>query len=219
MKPYADNVWLRLQPLDMKSDSQLVHLVEGERKRKGSRYATVIATGPGYKTRAGNFIANETRVGDTVIVDALAGQPWDWDFDPPRHNAKVEFEEYNGERGEHRVVREQEINCVARDGKPMPLYDRLVIRRSESVAASRGGIIIPDEAKPKAITGTVVAVGSGRVLDRGGRRALELREGDLVMFNKYSGTELKVGAEELLVLREDDVIGVVDGSAEAVAAE
>ncbi len=92
-----------------------------------------------------------------------------------------------------------------------PLHDRVVIRRTEEERTSPGGIVIPDSATEKPIKGEVVAVGNGKVLDSGEVRALDLKTGDKVLFGKYSGTEVKVDGEELLVMREDDVMAVIEG--------
>jgi len=92
-----------------------------------------------------------------------------------------------------------------------PLHDRVVIRRTEEERTSPGGIVIPDSATEKPIKGEVVAVGNGKVLDSGETRALDLKTGDKVLFGKYSGTEVKVEGEELLVMREDDVMAVIEG--------
>ncbi len=92
-----------------------------------------------------------------------------------------------------------------------PLHDRVVIRRTEEDRTSPGGIVIPDTATEKPIKGEVVAVGNGKVLDNGETRALDLKAGDKVLFGKYSGTEVKVEGEELLVMREDDVMAVIEG--------
>ena len=91
-----------------------------------------------------------------------------------------------------------------------PLHDRVVIRRTEEEKTSPGGIVIPDSATEKPIKGEVVAVGNGKVLDNGETRALDLKAGDKVLFGKYSGTEVKVEGEELLVMREDDVMAVIE---------
>ena len=95
--------------------------------------------------------------------------------------------------------------------KIRPLHDRVVLRRTEEERTSPGGIVIPDTATEKPIQGEVVAVGQGKVLDSGEVRALELKTGDKVLFGKYSGTEVKVDGEELLVMREDDVMAVIEG--------
>jgi chaperonin GroES len=90
-----------------------------------------------------------------------------------------------------------------------PLRDRILVERQEEERTSAGGIVIPDSATEKPIQGTVVAVGTGTVLDNGDVRPVDVKVGDNVLFGKYSGTEVKVEGEELLVLREDDVIGVI----------
>lgn len=219
MRPYADNVWIRLLPLETASKSGIV-LVEGERKTKGTRRATVIGSGPGYTARSGAFIANESFAGDTVYVDALAGQDWSMDFDPPRHRDKaVQFDSLANERGEYRVVREQEIQAIERNGSVLPLNDRIIVRRAEAPAMTASGLLhIPDDARPKPIRGTVLSVGSGRVLNDGSRRELQLSPGDQVMFNKYSGSDIRIGDEDLLILREDDILGVLDENAAVEAA-
>jgi chaperonin GroES len=94
--------------------------------------------------------------------------------------------------------------------KIRPLHDRVVIRRTEEERTSPGGIVIPDTATEKPIRGEVVAVGNGKLLDSGDVRALDLKVGDQVLFGKYSGTEVKVEGEDLLVMREDDVMAVVE---------
>ncbi len=92
-----------------------------------------------------------------------------------------------------------------------PLHDRVVIKRMEEERTSPGGIVIPDSAAEKPIKGEVVAVGHGKVLESGERRPLDLKTGDKVLFGKYAGTEVKVDGEELLVMREDDVMAVLEG--------
>ncbi|AEK58852.1 MULTISPECIES: co-chaperone GroES [Acidithiobacillus] len=94
--------------------------------------------------------------------------------------------------------------------KLRPLHDRVVIRRLEEEQKTAGGIIIPDTAKEKPVQGEVVAVGNGKILEDGKVRALDLKPGDRVLFAKYAGTEIKVEGEELLVMREDDVMAVID---------
>jgi chaperonin GroES len=95
--------------------------------------------------------------------------------------------------------------------KIRPLHDRLVVKRVEEERKSAGGIVIPDTAAEKPIRGKVLAVGKGKSLENGDLRALDVKVGDQVLFGKYSGTEVKVDGEELLVLREDDVMGVLEG--------
>ncbi|MBI3072421.1 MAG: co-chaperone GroES [Deltaproteobacteria bacterium] len=95
--------------------------------------------------------------------------------------------------------------------KIRPLYDRLVVKRVEGEEKSKGGIIIPDTAKEKPIEGKVVAVGSGKILEDGKVRPLDLKAGDRILFSKYSGTEVKIEGEEHLILREEEVLGVIEG--------
>lgn len=92
--------------------------------------------------------------------------------------------------------------------KIRPLHDRIVVKRLEEERKSPGGIVIPDTAAEKPIRGKVIAVGNGKVLDNGDVRPVDLKVGDQVLFGKYTGTEIKVDGEELLVMREDDVMGV-----------
>ncbi len=91
-----------------------------------------------------------------------------------------------------------------------PLHDRVIVKRVEEDKLSPGGIVIPDSATEKPIEGKIIAVGNGKLLDNGELRALDLKKGDKVLFGKYSGTEVKVGGEDLLVLREDDIMGVIE---------
>jgi chaperonin GroES len=94
--------------------------------------------------------------------------------------------------------------------KIRPLHDRVIVRRLEEERKSAGGIVIPDSAKEKPIQGEVIAVGSGKILEDGKVRPLDVKAGDKVLFGKYSGTEVKIGDEELLVMREEDIMGVVE---------
>jgi len=94
--------------------------------------------------------------------------------------------------------------------KIRPLHDRVIVRRLEEERKSAGGIVIPDTAKEKPIQGEVIAVGSGKILEDGKVRPLDVKVGDKILFGKYSGTEVKVGNEELLVMREEDIMGVVE---------
>ena len=92
-----------------------------------------------------------------------------------------------------------------------PLHDRVIVRRLEEERKSAGGIVIPDTAKEKPIQGEIVAVGKGKILENGDIRPLDVKVGDKILFGKYAGTEVKVGAEELLVMREEDVVAIIDG--------
>ena len=91
-----------------------------------------------------------------------------------------------------------------------PLHDLVIVKRVEEEKTSPGGIVIPDSATEKPIEGEVIAVGNGKLLDNGELRALDLKKGDKVLFGKYSGTEVKVSGEDYLVLREDDIMGVIE---------
>jgi len=91
-----------------------------------------------------------------------------------------------------------------------PLHDRIIIKRFEEEQTTSGGIVIPDSAAEKPIKGEVIAVGNGKILDNGETRPLDVKTGDKVLFGKYSGTEVKVGTDEYLVLREEDVMAVIE---------
>ena len=94
--------------------------------------------------------------------------------------------------------------------KIRPLHDRVVVKRVEEEEKTEGGLYIPDTAKEKPIQGEVIAVGDGKVLDNGEKRPMAVKEGDRVIFAKYAGTEVSVGSEDVLVMREDDIMGVVE---------
>ena len=94
--------------------------------------------------------------------------------------------------------------------KLRPLQDRIVVKRVAEETTTKGGIIIPDTAKEKPAEGKVIAVGNGKVADDGKRIALEIKTGDRILFGKYSGTEVKIEGEEFLIMREDDVLGVIE---------
>ena len=91
-----------------------------------------------------------------------------------------------------------------------PLHDRVLVRRIEDETTTAGGIVIPDSAKEKPAQGEILAAGNGKILENGDVRPLDVKVGDKVLFGKYAGTEVKVDGEELLVMREDDIVGVID---------
>jgi chaperonin GroES len=93
--------------------------------------------------------------------------------------------------------------------KLRPLQDRILVQRVAEETTTKGGIIIPDTAKEKPVEGKVVAVGSGKVGEDGKRIPLEIKEGDSILFGKYAGTEVKIEGEEYLIMREDDILGVI----------
>ena len=92
-----------------------------------------------------------------------------------------------------------------------PLHDRVIIKRIEEERTSPGGIVIPDTAAEKPVRGEVIAIGKGKILESGEVRALDVKVGDKVLFGKYSGTEVKVDGQELLVMREEDIVAVIEG--------
>jgi len=93
--------------------------------------------------------------------------------------------------------------------KVRPLHDRLVVRRIEEKATAKGGIIIPDTAKEKPQEGEVLAVGNGKLLENGTKIALDVRVGDRILFGKYTGTDIKIDGEDVLILREEEVLAVL----------
>ena len=103
--------------------------------------------------------------------------------------------------------------------KVRPLHDRILLKRIEEKESMKGGIVIPDTAKEKPQEGLVVAVGNGKILENGTKISLDVKEGDRVLFGKYSGTEIKVDGEEYLIVREDDVFGILAESAKSKASK
>ncbi len=94
--------------------------------------------------------------------------------------------------------------------KIRPLHDRVIVKRIEEEEKTKGGIIIPDTAKEKPSEGKIVAVGKGKLLDNGEMQALEVKKGDKVLFGKYAGTEINIESVEHLIMREDDIIAIVE---------
>lgn len=90
-----------------------------------------------------------------------------------------------------------------------PLHDRVLVKRSTEEEKSKGGIIIPDSAKEKPVQGKVIAVGKGRIGEDGSIRPLDVKKNDVILFGKYAGTEIKINGEEYLMMREDDILGIV----------
>ncbi|MDP3705928.1 MAG: co-chaperone GroES [Legionellaceae bacterium] len=94
--------------------------------------------------------------------------------------------------------------------KIRPLHDRVVVRRLEDERTTAGGIVIPDSAAEKPMRGEIVAIGAGKTLENGDVRALAVKVGDVILFGKYSGTEIKINGQELVVMREDDIMAIVE---------
>jgi chaperonin GroES len=92
-----------------------------------------------------------------------------------------------------------------------PLHDRVIIKRMEEERTTPGGIVIPDSAAEKPVRGEVLAVGKGKIMDNGETRPLDVKVGDKVLFGKYSGTEIKIDGQEVLVMREEDIMAVLEG--------
>ncbi|MCL6622121.1 MAG: co-chaperone GroES [Syntrophobacterales bacterium] len=94
--------------------------------------------------------------------------------------------------------------------KVKPLNDRVLVKRTEEMQMTKGGIYIPDTAKEKPIEGRIIAVGPGKMSDQGQRMTLQVKEGDRVLFSKYAGTEIKIEGEEYLMMREDDILAIIE---------
>ena len=103
--------------------------------------------------------------------------------------------------------------------KIRPLHDRILVKRIEEKETLKSGIIIPDTAKEKPQEGLVVAVGNGKILDNGTKVTLDVKEGDRILFGKYSGSDIKIEGEEYLILREDEVLGILAESAKSKASK
>lgn len=123
----------------------------------------------------------------------------------------------NNQSPDDRVITGLNVRSISKTDKIMefsmnirPLNDRVIVKRLEEERTSPGGIVIPDSAAEKPIRGEVVAAGTGKLLDNGQVRPLGIKAGDKVLFGKYSGTELKVDGQEILVMREDDIIAVIE---------
>ena len=94
--------------------------------------------------------------------------------------------------------------------KIRPLHDRVLIRRAKEETTTSGGIVLPSNATEKPIKGKIIAIGKGKILDSGTIRSLDVKPGDMVYFGKYSGTEIKMNGEELLMMREEDIMGIIE---------
>ena len=99
--------------------------------------------------------------------------------------------------------------------KIRPLHDRVIVRRLEEERKSAGGIVIPDSAKEKPVQGEVIAVGSGKIMEDGKIRPLDVKAGDKILFGKYSGTEVKLDGQEYVVMREEDIMAIFDGKSDS----
>ena len=99
-----------------------------------------------------------------------------------------------------------------------PLHDRILVRRTEEEGTTRGGIIIPDSAKDKPQEGEVISAGKGKISEEGKVRPLDVKEGDRILFGKYSGTEIKLDGEDYIIMREEEVLGILSGAEKKVTA-
>ncbi len=97
-----------------------------------------------------------------------------------------------------------------------PLHDRILVRRVEEADTTRGGIIIPDSAKDKPMEGEVISAGKGKISEEGKVRPLDVKEGDRILFGKYSGTEIKIDGEDFIIMREEEVLGILTGATAGV---
>ena len=172
--------------------------------REIAMQGTVVAAGKG--------ICNHRHGGWTL----LAVRPADRVLFGSRH---MQSNELLIEGKKHIVVRQDDLAAILdADGAIRPLFDRIIVKREPEIETSPGGIIIPDTAKQKAIEGTVLAVGTGQIMESGTVRRFDLKVGDRVLFGRYAGTEVKLGGEERVILREDDVLGVREPEAAAESA-
>src|SRR5271166_5967573 len=115
-----------------------------------------------------------------------------------------------GKRNAIQTTRKRSLRMAT---KLTPLHDRIVIRRVEEAETTRGGIIIPDSAKDKPQEGEVIAVGRGKTNDKGETFPLDVKEADRILFGKYAGTEIKIDGEDFLIMREEEVLGILQGAA------
>ena len=130
----------------------------------------------------------------------------------PRPHAGTRDVPGPGHPGRREGTRAQAVRGLERQGNSMkvrPLHDRLVVRRVEEKETAKGGIIIPDTAKEKPQEGEVLAAGNGKVLENGTKVALDVKVGDKILFGKYSGTDIRIDGEDVLILREDEVLAVL----------
>jgi chaperonin GroES len=119
-----------------------------------------------------------------------------------------------GKAGSNQNLTQRELKGVSRMAtKLTPLHDRIVVRRVEEAETTRGGIIIPDTAKDKPQEGEVISVGKGKTNEKGETFPLAVKEGDRVLFGKYAGTEIKIDGEDFLIMREEEVLGILEGAA------
>jgi chaperonin GroES len=114
---------------------------------------------------------------------------------------------------------ETNLKGVCTMAKFTPLHDRILVRRIEEGETTRGGIIIPDSAKEKPQEGEVVSAGKGKVNEEGKVRPLDVKEGDRILFGKYSGTEIKLDGEDFIIMREEEVLGILTGAAQSAKKE
>jgi chaperonin GroES len=187
------NTRLIVRPDDPESRSKGGIIIPDQAKEKPVA-GTLVAKGPGMLMRSGaRWPMPEVEAGDRVVYSQYAG---------------VELEI---EGKIHIVLRDDDLFLGGPDPKSLrPMADRIVVRKDKAAEMSKGGIIIPDSAKEKVLSGEVIAVGRGKVLEDGVIRPLDVKVGDMVKFARYQGTDVLVGGEKFTVFREDDLLGVVE---------
>ena len=197
--------WLAVKRDEPAKQKGLIILPENRSQTEEAILGTVLGVGPGRTYDSGVHLLMGVAVGARVLISKYAGQEL-------RLRGGNQSHPQLGKEGEVMIIPEVDVYAeILADGATLrPLYDRVVIKRGAEEKVSRGGIIIPDMAKEKALEGEVLAVGSGKVLPNGRMRALVLRSGDRVLFGKYGGTEVEVGGDKLMILREDDVLGTLE---------
>lgn len=218
-----DNVAIKLEPLNQQHGAVFV---VREKVKVEQRLARVLACGPGHHTEPtfsapqGVFVPVGLQAGQMVLVTSAAGHDYrpGLDLYSPRQNDRAEFNELFGEPGEYRVIRAEEALATFEGGE-FHARGRFVIVKRAQQQQSPGGIYIPDDITDPTWSGYVTSVGPGRVMRDGSRRALECAVGQRVVFGQHAGLKLSLpGAEGLILLRDEDVIAVVEEAPEASAA-
>jgi chaperonin GroES len=187
------NTRLIVRPDDPESRSRGGIIIPDQAKAKPVA-GTLVAIGPGMLMRTGAR----------------------WPMPDVKENDRVVYSQYAGVELEiegkiHIVLRDDDLILGGPDAKNLrPMGDRVVVRKGKASDVTKGGIIIPDSAKEKVLSGEIIAVGRGKVLEDGIVRPLDVRVGDRVRFAKYQGTDVLVGGEQFTVFREDDLLGVVE---------
>jgi chaperonin GroES len=222
-----DNALIKLEPL---TENRGHITIIRNRQNLEMRWARVVAVGPGHRTEPtflspqGVFIPMELQAGMMVLVDAVAGHDYKLDLSVPRQNTNTDFPEMFGERGEYRVIRGDEAlgrrvpGLTGRGGAyALEALGRFVIVKREEQKQVLGRFVVPDNVEEKSLVGEVWSVGRGRALRDGSFRAPDVKPGQRVLFGQFTGIKLDdaTGVPGLLLLRDDDVIGVYEDEAAA----